>query len=79
MKRNNIKRNKLKIKQLVEFAYKAGFENAIEHVCCNGPAGVMLTLPEHLACYMKQVKRGYPNQTDEADATRYAVRLTYEA
>lgn len=79
MKRNRIKRNKLKIKQLVEFAYKAGFEHAIDDVCCNGLAQVMLHVPEHLACYLKQVKRGYPNQTDEADATRYAVRLTYEA
>lgn len=79
MKRNRIKRNKLKIKQLVEFAYKAGFEHAIDDVCCNGLDGVMRHVPEHLACYLKQVKRGYPNQTDEADATRYAVRLTYEA
>lgn len=73
-----MKRNKLKIKQLVEFAYKAGFEHGVE-ACFLEPKGVMLHVPEHLAFYMKQVKRGYPNQTDEADATRYKLRLTYEA
>ena len=82
MKRNRIKRSKLKIKQLVEFAYKAGFEHGVEHgvaACFLEPKGVMRHVPDHLALYMKQVKRGYPNQTGEADATRYKVRLTYEA